>query len=162
MSLATQVTALATRIATEIKAVRVEIAGRAPTSHTHAAANVNSGVLDQARVPNVTSAPYTQTFGSIITIDASLGNNVKVTATSNPTFNVPTNPTDGQMLMIAVLASGASRTVSFQTAGVGSPIQLTTGLTASYVITSGKVGFFGLRYSQLSGNWTLLAQTTEL
>lgn len=107
--------------------------------------------------PLVPSTPYTVTYAATITLNAATGNNVKITATGALTLNVPTNPTDGQMLMVAVLASGASRIVT-----VAAGIQLTTGLTAAYTVGSGKVGFFGLRYSALSGNWTLLAQTTEL
>jgi len=101
--------------------------------------------------------PYAIAYAATITVNASSGNNVKITATGALTLAVPTNPTDGQMLIIAVLASGAARVVT-----LAAGIQLTTGLTATITPASGKVAFIGIRYSVLSGNWTCLAMTAEL
>lgn len=55
MTLASRVSALATRLATEFNTVRGELsaglAGKANTSHTHAAGDVNSGTFGIARIP---------------------------------------------------------------------------------------------------------------
>lgn len=101
--------------------------------------------------------PYTITYAATITVNASSGNNVKITATGNLTLAVPTNGSDGQMLMVAVLASGAARVVT-----LASGIQLTTGLTATITPATGKVAFIGLRYSALGSGWDCLAATSEL
>lgn len=59
MTLSSNVDALATRLADEFNDVRGEVttalAGKAATSHTHAAADVASGTLDIARIPTGTS-----------------------------------------------------------------------------------------------------------
>lgn len=104
--------------------------------------------------------PQTQSVTTTLAIDASTGDNHQITATGNPAFSVPTNGTNGQMLLVEVLASGGARTVT-----LNGSILLSTGLTNSLVIASGKVGFFGLRCSSLqtgSITWTLLAASQSL
>jgi hypothetical protein len=107
----------------------------------------------------VIKTPQTQSVTTTLAIDASTGDNHQITATGNPAMSVPTNGTNGQMLMVEVWASGGARTVTFN----GS-IVLSTGLTSTLVIASGKVGFIGLRYSTLTGSglWTLISATQSL
>lgn len=102
-------------------------------------------------------APVTLAYAGTVTPDASQSNHFKITAAGNFTLNPPANPTDGQMLIVEVLASGAARTVT-----LSSSIQLTSGLSTTLAPGSGSVGFIGLRYSALSGAWACLAATTEV
>ncbi len=102
--------------------------------------------------------PQTQSVTTTLTIDASTGDSHQITATGNPAFAVPTNPTNGQMIVVEVLASGGARTVT-----LNGSIVLTTGLSAVMVIASGEVGIFALRYSTLAGSvWMLLSATQTL
>lgn len=144
---------------------------RTPTSHTHAESEITGLTADlAAKAPldspvftgsidynRAVSTPNTITYATTITLNAALGNAFKITATGILTLNPPTNPIDGQMMMVSILASGANRAVT-----ISSSIQLTTGCVTPFTVNNGKVGYFGLRYSVLSGNWTLLAQTQEL
>lgn len=101
--------------------------------------------------------PQTQSVTTTLTINASIGDNHQITATGNPALGVPSNGTNGQMLLVEVLASGAARTVT-----LNGSIILSTGQSATMVIASGKVGVFGLRYSSLAGGWVLLAAAQTL
>jgi len=102
--------------------------------------------------------PQTQSVTTTLAIDASTGDNHQITATGNPAMSVPTNGTNGQMLFVEVLASGGARTVTYN----GS-IVLSTGLSSTLAIASGKVGLIGMRYSSLAGGvWILLASSQTL
>ena len=133
-----------------------------------------SGVPAVGQVPSATSsttaawaapagggggsgAVGTLAYTASITPDASVGSNFKITATGNFTLNPPTNPTEGQMLQVQVRASGASRTVT-----LAAGITLTTGLTNTLAVASGKSGYIGMRYSTDNAAWTLLASTAGL
>jgi hypothetical protein len=94
------------------------------------------------------------TYAATITLDAGTGSRFKTTATGNLTLNAPTNGIDGQMVLIAVTASGANRTVTF------SGITLTTGLVSPFTVTNAKTAYFGLRCAGGS-SWALLAQTMD-
>ncbi len=100
--------------------------------------------------------PQTITWASSITPVATSGDAVQITATANTTINAPTSPTSGGMMLIEVLASAGTWTVTL------SGITLSTGLTSPFTIASGKVGFFGLRYSGLLSAWVCIAQTNSL
>lgn len=106
--------------------------------------------------PRLIRPPVTITYAATVTIDASTGDAFAITATGPLALNAPTNPTNGQPLVVEVLASGANRIVT-----VHSAIVPAVGLTAAFTVVSGKVGFFGLRYSTLAGNWVMLAQSQE-
>lgn len=141
-----------------------------PTAALHAATKQYVDTADTLRAPlvsptftgtvtapRVIRTPQTVTYAATVTIDASTGDAFKITATGALTLAAPTNPTDGQMLLLAVLASGAAQTIT-----LASGIQLTTGMVATITPASGKVCYLGLRYSALSSTWVLLAQTVEL
>jgi hypothetical protein len=91
--------------------------------------------------------------GTSLSIDASIGStSVDYTATGNAAVNVPTNGQNGQVVQLAILASGAARTITFD-AG----IDRLTGISASYTPASGKLLRAALRYSTLTGKWTVEA-----
>lgn len=135
------------------------IATRAPTVHTHAAADITSGQFISDRMPAVLSNIRTviNATGAIGTDASLLGNNRNITATGNITLNVPTNPTDGQVLQFTILASGATRTVAFA-AGIGR----LTGVLASYDVPSTKIMRLALRYSALDSSWTAESAAVKL
>ena len=51
MSMQTRITAALRAVGADIKALWAALAGKANTSHTHAAAQLTSGVIDEARLP---------------------------------------------------------------------------------------------------------------
>lgn len=111
--------------------------------------------LIDSRGPTVNS-PVVLTYATSVTPDASLANAFKVTATGNLTINPPSNPVDGFMLLLSVLASGGARTVT-----VSASVQPTQGVPTVLVPASGKCCYIGLRYSLLSGSWVQLAGQIE-
>lgn len=113
--------------------------------------------MPRAFTTPVIKTPVTITYAATVTIDARTGDAFKITATGALAIAVPTNPVDGQMMMIEVIASGSAQTVT-----LNASIQLTTGLTATISPATGKVAFIGLRYSALTSTWTCLAMTAQL
>lgn len=149
---------------------------RVPTAHNHAADDVNSGTLDVARVPTGTSgstvalgnhahgyvAPAivtaTLTNGQTYTPDANNGTNGvwKLTANAgNFTLAAPSNPADMQIVRVAVLASGAIRTVTFS-----GFIASTTYPTTAYAIPSGKWWTGTFQYISAIG-WQYVGNVTQ-
>lgn len=107
MSLSTQVTNLATRIATEFKTVRTEI-------------------------PKVSATAATLN-GTNASIDSAVYNVVNLTLTGAGGFNVPTNGVEGRLIQVAALASGADRTLTFNASikrltGISQAITIPNGL----------------------------------
>lgn len=88
MSLASQITSLASRIATEVKAVRAELAtglsGKASTSHTHALTSLTD---TQVSAP---SSGQALTYNGTKWVNGSVGGGLSVSDTA------PTSPTSGQ------------------------------------------------------------------
>jgi ribulose bisphosphate carboxylase small subunit len=105
-------------------------------------------------LPRPVSTPVAVTFATPLTINASTGVRFKTTATTDFTLNAPSNPVDGQQITLVVLASGATRTVTINAA-----ILLTTGLSASVAIASGKKWIAGLIYDGDAAAWVLVAST---
>jgi len=95
------------------------------------------------------------TDGATPALDASLGNTFTLTTTTNPTIAVPSNPTSGQKITIAVLASGGSRTVSLNTGAGG--FRFGTDITGLTATTSGKTDYIGAIYNAGSSFWDVVA-----
>lgn len=116
--------------------------------------------LPVAQMPVVLSAIRTITYGATITPDAAgAGNLLECTATGNLIVAAPTNPVNGQQLRLCVLASGATRTVTFDSA-----IRVSTGLTAGpYSVAQNQVLLCVLTYSSLRTTpaWILTACTVS-
>jgi len=68
---------------------------------------------------------------------------------------VPSNPTSGQKITIAVLASGGSRTVSLNTGAGG--FRFGTDITGLTATTSGKTDYIGAIYNAGSSFWDVVA-----
>lgn len=101
-----------------------------------------------------THAPSVITGNSSGSFNINTGTNVDwyLTATANRTLTV-TGGSDGQMIVIDIVASGGTRTITLN------GITLTAGIVASWAIPSGKVGTLGLR--RTNGSWRALAQTVD-
>lgn len=124
-----------------------------------AVAGGNSGLMsgaDKARLDGIVpSQVITLTDGATPALDAALGNHFRLTAAGNRTIAVPTNPTDGQKIIIEHIASGADRTLALNTGtggfAYGSDI---TGLSAT---VSGKHDFIGAVYNSAVNKWHVIA-----
>lgn len=131
-----------------------QIATRATSIHTHDASAINAGQLANSRMPSVLSPTILSTGSGIISTDAALvGNNRNYTATGDVTIGVPTNPTGGQVIQYAVLASVANRTITFD-AGLA---RLTGNQAGPIVIGVGKICRFSLRFTSLTSQWIVEA-----
>jgi len=132
----------------DVSGLVVDLAAKAPL-----ASPTFTGLVTAVRV---VKTPQTVSYASTVTLDASTGDAFAITATADMHLASPTNPTNGQMLVVEVLASGANRIVT-----IDGPTLLTTGLTQNLTIQSGQVGIFGFRFSSLRGSVWLLTSATQ-
>lgn len=147
----------------DITGLVTDLGNKQNTSGKGAASGYAS--LDSAtRVPNAqmplvlspiaATGPTSGTFS----IDASTGsNNRNHTANGAVTVAVPTNGVDGQVIQLAVLASGGSRVITWN----ASYARL-TGIDAAYTVASGKLLRASIRYSSLLTLWVVEAAAVTL
>lgn len=85
--------------------------------HTHAAADIISGNLANARLPLISQVgTVALTDAATIAVDASLGSSFRVTLGGNRTLGNPTNATDGQKITFRLRQDGTgSRTLTLDT-----------------------------------------------
>lgn len=144
----------------------------AASSHAHAAADVTSGTLAIARIPTgstsstvslgdhthaaavVPIAPVTLTDAATIAVDASLGNHFRVTLAGNRTLGAPTNPTNGQKILIEVKQDATgSRTLAYNAI-----YRFGTDVTSpTLTTTASKTDFLGFVYNSTAAKWDCLA-----
>lgn len=79
-----------------------------------------------------------------------------VTASENLTLSLPPHPIDHTMYLVEVYPT-ATLTVT-----IPHGVALTAGVAPTTLLYSGKLGFFGFRYSATAGTWVLLSATTQL
>lgn len=91
--------------------------------------------------------------GATVSLDASLGEVYTLTAAGNRTIAPPTNPTNGQKIMIIHIASGADRTLTMNTSAGG--FSFGTDITSLTATTSGKKDVIGCVYD--SSKWLVVA-----
>ena len=110
------------------------------------ATTVESGALAPA-VVGLTDA-------ATIAVDASLGNDFRVTIAGNRTIGNPTNPSDGQQIIFQVTqGSGGSFTLTW-----GSGYEFSTGLPQPTLSTAaGQTDLLGFVYNAAKGTWLLAA-----
>lgn len=129
--------------------------GGTATSNLIDAADCNrweANQLDAATRLTALEAPaVVQTYAASLTLNAVAGSSRVVTATGNITLNDPTGGTDGQLLRLRVIASGAQRVVSF-----AASLKRPSGMASTLTIASGLRGDIGLAYESGYG-WTVLA-----
>lgn len=93
-----------------------------------------------------------------VALDASLGSVFNLTAAGNRTILVPTNPTDGQKIIINHTASGGARTLTLTTGSAGSFI-FGTDITTIAATASGKTDVIGCIYDLGTNKWRVVAVT---
>jgi hypothetical protein len=92
--------------------------------------------------------------GATPALDASLGDIFTLTTTTNPTIAVPTNPANGQTIIIAVTASGSNRTLSLNTGAGG--FHFGSDVTGLSAIVSGKTDYIGAIYNSVTSFWNVV------
>lgn len=108
--------------------------------------NVTASGRVEGGVFSLTDAPS-------IAVNAALGNTARVTLGGNRTLANPTNPGDGQNLVIEVTQDGTgSRTLAFDTAYVFSTT--IPSVTLSTVI--GAIDEISFKYNQPNGVWRII------
>lgn len=159
MSLSSLVNDLAARIATEFNSVRTALAGKASTSHTHAAGDIASGTIAEARLPVRLAAPVATTVSTSHTIDPTAGAVHNLTSTTATlALNVAAGGLDRQVLRVATRRS----TAAALTVTLNAAIALSTGLASSSIdVPANKLGFITLEYSSFLAAWVLTAYTVS-
>jgi hypothetical protein len=126
---------------------------RAPTG---SAGGSLSGTYPNPGLAVVPTPPVTLTYAASLTPVATDGNYRVCTMTGDATLNAPSSPTDGQLLRIRFIASGAQRIVTFAAA-----IKRTDPLASTLTVLSGKRGDVTLLYESADSAWTLLTATRQ-
>lgn len=132
------------------------ITGAAPT-----ASPTFTGTVTAARV---VASPVTVTYAATTTIDASLGNHFRITLTGNVTLAIPTNPIDGQHIIIELIQDATGgRTLTLATTGTGC-FNVTTAITGAIALTTaaGTRSYLGATYRTAGAKWDVLAFATGI
>jgi len=95
------------------------------------------------------------TDGATPALDASLGNIFYLDAAGNRTIAVPTNPTDGQKIVIRHFANGGARTLALNTGAGG--FRFGTDITALSATGSGLMDYIGCIYNGVDGFWDVVS-----
>ena len=102
----------------------------------------------------VAPAVVNLTDAATIAVNASLGNDFRVTIAGNRTMGNPANPSEGQQIIFQVTqASGGSFTLTW-----GSSYEFSTGLPQPALSgTAGQTDLLGFVYHAANGTWLLAA-----
>lgn len=100
-----------------------------------------------------TLTPITLVDGATPALDASLGNVFLLTSTQNPTIAVPSNPTNGQKIIIVFKAQSGGRTLSLNASG----FSFGTDITALSATTSSLTDYIGCIYNSGIGKWMVVS-----
>lgn len=94
-----------------------------------------------------------------VAINAALGNSFYLAASGNRTLGIPTNPTEGQEIVICIFAAGGSnRTISLTTSGVGS-FRFNTTIASLTATVSATNDYLRARYNSTDAKWDLISYT---
>lgn len=136
---------------TDINTVQLTFAV-APTSNQYRYTIVAKSALLAA--PQVRDVPVDQPYAASLTINATGGNNRVCTATGNVLLNEPAGGSDGQLILLKVIASGAQRVVTF-----GAALKRPSSISSTLTIPSGQRGTIGLQFESVYG-WTVTTAFT--
>ncbi len=105
------------------------------------------------------AAVVTLTDGATPALDASLGNTFYLNSSQNPTLAVPTNPTNGQVIVIIFRAITSARTLTLNSGAGGfkHPIEIPA-LTAT---TANAFDLITCKYSSINSKWNVMAYTKD-
>lgn len=104
------------------------------------------------RMPGRTGI-VTLTDGATVALDAARGRTFRLTAAGSRTLSAPTNPADGQEIVIAHTASGANRTLTLTTGSAGAFKFGTSPAGPLAATTSGTTDLIYARYSLSADRW---------
>lgn len=124
---------------------------RAPSGTAGGALN---GTYPNPALDVVPWAPVALTDAATIAIDASLGNHFRVTLAGNRTLGAPTNPTDGQRILVEVAQDATGgRTLAYDAVyAFGTDV-----VSPTLTTTANKVDYLGFVYSSATVKWRCLA-----
>ncbi len=107
----------------------------------------------------ITSGLVTLTDGPTPALDASLGNTFYLNSAQNPTLAVPTNATNGQVIVIIFRAITSARTLTLNSGAGGfkHPIEIPA-LTAT---TGNAFDLITCKYSTINSKWNVMAYTKD-
>lgn len=118
--------------------------------------NIASGTVANARLNTIVPPTVVAlTDGATPALDASLGNVFTLAAAGDRTIAVPSNPTNGQKIIIRHLASGGARTLALNTGAGG--FRFGTDITTLSQTASGKTDYIGCIYSSIDSKWDVVA-----
>lgn len=150
---------------TQTTGVKWAPSGTAPVSSVNGRTGAVVGLAEASAlsgyVPTTqrATAPVTVTWAATTTIDASAGNHFRITMTGNTTLGIPTNPTDGQDIVVELIQDATGgRTLTLTTAGTGA-FNVTTGITGAITLTTtaGTRSYLGATYRAAGTKWDVLA-----
>ena len=137
-------------------AVGVAAVGAGGAVLTAATASQASAAVQATTVESGALAPAVVglTDAATIAVNASLGNDFRVTIAGNRTMGNPANPSDGQQIIFQVTqGSGGSFTLTW-----GSGYEFSTGLPQPTLsTTAGQTDLLGFVYNAAKGTWLLAA-----
>ena len=99
----------------------------------------------------------TLTDGATPALDAALGSTFRLSAGGDRTIAVPSNPTNGQKIIIQHYANGGARTLALNTGAGG--FRFGTDITGLTATTSGKTDYIGAIYNGTDSKWDVIAYT---
>jgi hypothetical protein len=106
----------------------------------------------------ISSGVVALTDGATIALDASLGNHFRVTLGGNRTLDIPSNPVDGQKIMIEVIQDATgSRTLTLTTGSSGSFAYGTDITTITLSTAANARDFIGAVYNSTAQRWYVIA-----
>lgn len=103
----------------------------------------------------ITAKQVTLSDGATPALDASLGNQFRLSAGGNRTIAVPSNPTEGQKITIVHFASGAARTLALNTGAGG--FRFGTDITGLTETGSGLTDYIGAIYNSTDSKWDVVS-----
>lgn len=114
----------------------------------------NAASLSMLTVTNFLQPVVALSDGATISLDASLGNIFSVTLGGNRTLAAPTNPTDGQRIVLKIIQDGTgSRTLT-----LNAIYRFGTDITSlTLTTTASKTDYIGIMYNSASTKWDVLA-----
>lgn len=113
----------------------------------------DTGLITYIDTP-VVQAQFTLTDGATVALDASQGGSFRLSAGGNRTISAPTNPKQGQVIIIQHFASGGARTLSLNTGSGG--FRFGTDITGLTATTSGKTDYISARYNLTDDKWDVI------
>ena len=120
------------------------------------ASNLASGTVAADRLP-VTIAPtvVALTDGATVALNAALATVFTLIAAGNRTILAPSNPVDGQKIVIRHTASGGARTLALTSGAAG--FSFGTDIPALTATGSGLTDYIGCIYSLTADRWNVVA-----